>query len=320
MTSVALVAVGAMLSLAVRGEDNDLARRLQRAFASSGEAQAAAQDLAQRNFAALEEKLARRDAGDPSAYPELTALKGAVAFLAGDMHTAVLDFRSAGEKGRLSDGDAFTLAMALVNLGEDTQASRVILDLASKHPEKPIYVYWLGKIDYHLHRYQEAIEKLKQTLTLDPQSVRAWDSLGLAFDMQGNMDEAYAAFEKATSLNRGLPHPSPWPPHNLGFLCLRMNQLKQSEAALRESLRFDPRLAAAHYHLGRALEKEGQSGEAIAEYKAAVADDAAAADACYSLATLYRKLHKEPEARAMFAEYAARKEVQLEAERRSQLR
>jgi tetratricopeptide (TPR) repeat protein len=59
--------------------------------------------------------------------------------------------------------------------------------------------------------------------------------------------------------------------------------------------------------LGRVLEKEGRQSEAITEYRSAVTGDTQAADACYSLAMLYRKLHREAEAQAMFAEFRRRK-------------
>ncbi|MBV9156290.1 MAG: tetratricopeptide repeat protein, partial [Acidobacteriaceae bacterium] len=102
-------------------------------------------------------------------------------------------------------------------------------------------------------------------------------------------------------------HPSPWPPHDLGFLLLRMDQLKEAEKSLRESLRYDPHLAQAHYHLGRVLEKEARAAEAIEEYRSAISADPASSNSYYSLALLYRKLHRKSEAAAMFAEYEKRK-------------
>ena len=146
-------------------------------------------------------------------------------------------------------------------------------------------------------------------MELDPKSSRTWDSLGLAFDMQGQMEHAHGAFVTAVNLNRNLSHPSPWPPHDLGYWCLRMNRLPEAESALRESLRYEPMLARAHYHLARTLEKEERTDKAVAEYKTAISNDGSLAEACYSLAMLYRKLHRDEEATAMFAEYKQRKEA-----------
>jgi Tfp pilus assembly protein PilF len=131
--------------------------------------------------------------------------------------------------------------------------------------------------------------------------------------MQGRMDQALAAFQKAASLNRVLAHPSPWPPHDLGFLLLRMDEAKQAEVSLREALRYSPPMPQAHYHLGRALEKQARDTEALEEYRNAIAADTAFADPCYALAMLDRKLHRDPEAMAMFTEFRKRKQARPEA-------
>jgi tetratricopeptide (TPR) repeat protein len=97
-----------------------------------------------------------------------------------------------------------------------------------------------------------------------------------------------------------------------------MGQPNEAETLLREALQYDPDLSQARYHLGRALEKEGRETEAIEEYRTAIARDMASADACYSLAMLYRKLHRDTEARAMFAEYKRRRQGTAETMARSQ--
>ena len=130
--------------------------------------------------------------------------------------------------------------------------------------------------------------------------------------MQGLNDQALEDFQKAAKLNRELPRPSPWPPHDLGFLLLRMDHPKEAEASLREAVRYDAKLGEAHYHLARALEKQARDTEAIEEYRNAIFTDAASADACYSLAMLYRKLHRDADAISMFAEYKKRKQANPE--------
>jgi tetratricopeptide (TPR) repeat protein len=206
-----------------------------------------------------------------------------------------------------SESDRFVSAMALIKSGDDEKARALLAGLSADYPEKPIYVYWLGRIDYDQRRYQEAVTKLRKAAELDPKSARIQDAIGNALDMQGLRDQALATFQHSAELNRSDPHPSPWPPHDLGYLLLRMERWKEAEAALRESLRYDSKMAQTHYYLGRTLEKQGQDEGAIAEYKQAVSGDKTSSDACYSLATLYRKLHRDADAAAMFAEYKKRK-------------
>ena len=291
-------------------QTNELSSRLRQALAASGEGDLAVQKLAARDFPSVQQMLEKRQLLEFPPSPEIISLQGAVAFVAGDRKAAVAHFGRAAELGALADTDCFTFAMALVSLGDDQRAKGVLETLALNHPEQAIYVYWLGRIDYDLRRYGEAVEMLQKAVTLDPKSARAWDSLGLTFDMQGQTEEAYRAFTKGVDLNRRLPQPSPWPPHDIGYLYFRMGRLQEAESSLRESLRYNPTLAQAHYHLARVVEKEGLQEEAVAEYRVSVSLDSSASDACYSLAILYRKLHREPEAVAMFAEYNRRKRAQ----------
>lgn len=205
------------------------------------------------------------------------------------------------------ESDSFVSAMALIKSGDDDKARAILTGLSAQYPDKPIYIYWLGRIDYDQRRYQEAVAKLRKAAQLDPQSARIQDSLGNALDMQGLSGQALAAFQESVNLNRKIAHPSPWPPHDLGYLLLRIEKFKEAEEALRESLRYDPKMAQTHYYLGRTLEKQDRDTEAIEEYKQAVSADTTSPDACYSLAMLYRKLHRDADAAAMFTEYKRRK-------------
>ena len=299
----------ALVAMALLAESSDLVQRLRSALAGSGKGDLAAAELADKDFSGLEQMLAQVKVSGPAESAELLSLRGAVAFLSGKMTAAVSDFRQAAALAPLKDGDTFTLAMALVDLSDDQQARGLLEELARKYPERSIYVYWLGRLDYDQRRYEAAVAKLEKATELDPKSSRAWDSLGLAFDMQGRLEQALAAFQKAVSLNHEQAPPSPWPPHNLGFLLLRMDQAKAAEAALRESLRYDPNLSQTYYYLARALEKEGHYTEAIDEYVSAVSGDTTSPEGCYSLAMLYRKMHRNAESDAMLVEYNRRKQL-----------
>lgn len=293
-------------------QKDDIFGRLRQALAPSGQGDLAAQALRTKNFAQVESLLVATKAESKGAEAELLALRAAVEFLDGKMRESATTYQAASRLAPLRDSDSFTLAMALVKLGDDAEA-RVLLDsLASKQPDRSVYPYWLGRLDYDQRLYKEAVQKLERAAQLEPGSARIWDSLGLALDMQGEMEQAREKFEKAANLNRSLPHPSAWPPHDLGYLLLRMDQLHEAEADLREAIRYDPRFPEAHYHLGRVLEKEGHDSEAIEEYSRAIALDKTSAEACYSLGSLYRKLNRNSEASAMFSEYKKRKAAETQ--------
>src|SRR5579863_7217793 len=245
-----------------------LAERIRSAPLPAEQSQTLAASFSEKDFTRVEAILGGAVSTDvpPASAAELQALLGALEFVSGRMNQAVQAFRRAESLKPLDDHDRFTLAMALVNLG-DVKASRVELTrLNESHPDQPIYLYWLARLDYGQRLYDEAVEKLNKVIRLDPNSVRGYDSLGLSLDMMGLTDEAQGAFVKAVDLNRKLAAPSPWPPHNLGYLMLRLQRFNEAEENLREALKYDPRFALAHYHLGRVLEHQGQDDAAIAEY------------------------------------------------------
>ena len=229
------------------------------------------------------------------------------------MRQAVQAFRRADAVKPLDDPDRFTLAMALVSLGDVRGARPELARLNAGHPDQPIYLYWLARLDYGQRLYEDAVTKLKRVIELDPESVRGYDNLGLAYDMMGLGEEARKAFDVAVTLNRKAGAPSPWPPHNLGALLLRLQKFHEAEDSLRESLKYDPRFAEAHYHLGRALEGQGRNEEAIGEYKLASEMDTKVPEPVYSLALLYRKLGRSDEAAKALAEYKRRKALAVDS-------
>ena len=84
------------------------------------------------------------------------------------------------------------------------------------------------------------------------------------------------------------------------------------EENLREALKYDPKLALAHYHLGRVLESEGRDESAIDEYKSAAALDEKLAEPLYSLGRLYRRQDRTAEAESALAEYKRRKALSID--------
>ena len=292
-------------------QPDDLAARIRASHLPEQQRNLLAASFSDKNYARMEEILDRQvDAARASpAAAELHALAGNAAFLNGRMDRAILAFRQADSQVPLGESDRFMLAMALANLGDAKAAREQLTGLNNSHPERPLYLYWLARVDYFERRYLEAVEKLKRVISLDPASARAYDNLGLAYDMLGRSDEARGALLKAVDLNRKLPNPSAWPPHNLGYLLLRLRETKEAENALRESLKYDSKFATAHYHLGRTLEAEERDNEAIDEYRAAISLDPALVEPLYSLGLLYRRHNRSAEAEAAFAAYKKLKAV-----------
>ncbi len=256
---------------------------------------------------------AARTAAPKDRASALCALLGALEFAGKRMNQSVQGFRQADLLSPLDDNDRFTLAMALIDLGDVKAARTELTRLSGNHPKQSIYLYWLARLDYGQRLYEDAIEKFKRVVSLDPASVRGYDNLGLSYDMMGENEEARTAFAKAVELNRKLLRPSPWPPHDLGYLQLRLRQFAAAEQNLREALKYDPKFALAHYHLARVLENQGRNDAAIEEHKAAAALDVNLAEPLYSLGLLYRRGGQMAEAANAMAEYKRRKALTPDA-------
>jgi tetratricopeptide (TPR) repeat protein len=290
------------VALAAQGQNTDaLVARIGNAPLPPEQRQALAAAFSQKNYARMESILG----GSGEAEPQ--ALLGALEFVGGRMDRAIQAFRKSDSLKTLNEPDRFTLAMALVDLGLTKPARVELSRLNEGHPDQTIYLYWLARLDYSDRLYDQSVEKLKRVIDKDPASVRGYDNLGLSYDMMGLSGEAQSAFAKAVALNRKLAAPSPWPPHNLGYLLLRLQKYQEAEENLREALKYDSRFAEAHYHLGRVLEGQGRDDEAIGEYKAAASIDIKLAEPLYSLGLLYRRRGNKPEAEIALAEYKKRK-------------
>jgi tetratricopeptide (TPR) repeat protein len=302
--------VGLLVAIQLLGQTGGgLPARIQAAPLTPAERQTLTTAWSQKAFDRVETVLigAARTATPKDHASALCALLGALEFSGGRAERAVRAFQQADLLSPLDDRDRFTLAMALIDAGDAKAARTELTRLNELHPTQPVYLYWLGRMDYDQRLYDDAVEKFKRVIALEPNSARGYDNLGLSYDMQGMTEEARAAFTKAVDLNRKLPAPSAWPPDNLGYFQLRLEQFDDAEKNLREALKYDPKFALAHYHLARVLEKESRDDAAIEEYKTAAAQDVNLALPLYSLGMLYRRRGQDAEAAVALAEYRKRR-------------
>jgi Flp pilus assembly protein TadD len=221
--------------------------------------------------------------------PELLRLLGGVRFLRGQALGAAVALKKAEALAPLDERSRFTLAMCYVAMGRRAWARPELRALTAANPRNSLYPYWTARLDYDDGQYAAAVEGLKHALLIEPDSMKAHDNLGLAYDALGRSDEAMASHEAALRLNRASRSPSPWPALNLGLLLMRQGRLDEAEALLRESLHADPAFPQGHYQLGVALEKAGRYDEATKELEEAARRDATYPEPEYALARIHRR-------------------------------
>ncbi len=165
----------------------------------------------------------------------------------------------------------------------------------------------LGNIYADQDRYNEAIEAYRHVIRLEPDYAWPYHNLGYIYSRRGEFDPARELFRQAISL-----HPDDagqalsW--SNLGDVQVALGQPNEAINAYRRAIALDPDYAWPHHHLAQVHEQRGDNELAIGLYRQAIERHQTAADraaAWFSLANLYQKLGRHPEAISAYRELTA---------------
>jgi tetratricopeptide (TPR) repeat protein len=265
--------------------------------------QAALQDAVKsRDYSRAETILAKGIERHPQT-PELLTALGRILFLDGKYLNCAIALKKAEAVSPLGERDRFTLALSYIIMKHPDWARPELEKLAGQNPRSPLYPYWLGRLDYDAMQYQAAVAQLRKALDLDPTFMKAYDNLGLSYEGLGEYDEAIGVYQQAVTLNRQQPHPSPWPPLNLGTLLVKLGRASQAESSLQESLRYDPKFPKAHYQLGLLLEKQNKGDAAIHELTLATENDPNYPEPYFALGRMYDRRGEKAKAQAALAAF-----------------
>jgi tetratricopeptide (TPR) repeat protein len=279
-----------------------LATRLDRIPLPEPQKEQARKALDSRDYGTVETILVRAVSENPKS-PDLLVFAARVFFADGNAMNAAIALKKAEKIRPLDIDERFTLAMAYIGIGKGAWARPELERLAAGDPRNTLYSYWLARTDYDDRKYDSAIDRLRAVTMSNPQFARAWDNLGLCLEATGKLDEAAASYREAIRLNREHNPTSPWPPLNLGSLLTKGGDLKEGEALLREALRYDPKLAEAHYRMGLNLHKQNRDEEAVAELRSASDLDPSATEPLYILGQIYRTQGNTQAAEEVFARF-----------------
>lgn len=242
-----------------------------------------------------------RDQRSPRA-ARLLAFTGSVYFLNHDYLNAAIAWKKSEAIAPLDPKLQFSLAMTYIRIARPDWARQELETLAGHNPQEALYPYWLGRLDYDGHEYNRAIRHFQHAIELAPGMARAYDNLGLCYYYQNQNDLAVENYRKAIDLDRGAPHPSPWPYLNLAITLQFLNRFPEAEDNLRQALRLDPDFAQAHFQLGINLEQTDRPEAALLEFREAARLDPTYPEPHMAMARIYHKLGQEA---------AAKEEVQI---------
>jgi tetratricopeptide (TPR) repeat protein len=228
----------------------------------------------------------------------LLTFAGTVYFRNQDFVNAAIAWKKSEAIAPLDSDIQFSLAMAYVRMGRAAWARPILESLARKNHNEALYPYWLGRLDYDGHEYNQAIHHFQHAIEINPRMARAYDNLGLCYYYQNENDLAVTNYEKAIELERGSDHPSPWPFLNLAITQQFVNRLPDAEKNLREAIRLDPGFAKAHFQLGTVLEDRGQLEDALGEMRQAAQLDVTYPEPHMAMARILHKMGRESEAKS----------------------
>lgn len=127
--------------------------------------------------------------------------------------------------------------------------------------------HYLEGLDYYrLKMYEQAVDELKKTVQLSPDYALAFFNLGMAQAHAGRMDDAIATLQRAVQLDPTNFEAA----FNLGVAFIQKQQLEPAAEAFRQSTTINPELARGHRALGETLLYQNKIDEAVTELRRAV--------------------------------------------------
>jgi len=118
----------------------------------------------------------------------------------------------------------------------------------------------------NLGRYEEAIEKFKEAVRLDPNYADAYSNWGVALGNLGRYEEAIEKFKEAVRLNPD----DAYVYYNWGVALGKLARYEEAIEKYKEAIRLKPNHAEAYCNWGVTLGNLGRYEEAIEKYKKAV--------------------------------------------------
>ncbi len=152
---------------------------------------------------------------------------------------------------------------------------------------KPDSHYLLACYYQERGNHKEAIGEFKKALSIDPEYIKAYNGLGISYDLLGDFPKAIESYKRALKLNPALDYLH----NNLGYSYLLQGKWEEAVSAFKKSISLNNQDHRFHDNLALAYAEKGWYDLALFEFKLA-GDEA---KAYFNLAQLYfrKGLYKE---------------------------
>jgi tetratricopeptide (TPR) repeat protein len=142
-------------------------------------------------------------------------------------------------------------------------------------------------------RHKEALEEFKKVLLIDPNYVKAYNGMGVSYDLLGDFSRAIEYYNDALKLDPNLGYVY----NNLGYSYLLQGNLDDAITALKRATTIDDQDQRFHNNLALAYGEKDQYDLALSEFK--LAGDEAKAH--HNMAQIYFKKGLLDEAKSHYA-------------------
>lgn len=197
--------------------------------------------------------------------------------------------------------DLKMVALDYVLLNDYDDAIRWMKQAVAFDPRNEEAWYGLGRCLYSQSEFAEAQQAFQQALALDPRDVKAEANLGLAYEMGNKPEQAEQAYQAAVVLANGDPRTEEWPYLDYGSFLLEHDRPADAIPLLERAVKANPRCAACHGRLGRALAESGKAQQGVEELREAVTLAPRDPKLHYDLGRAYRAAGEMEQARTELA-------------------
>jgi choline-sulfatase len=233
------------------------------------------------------------------------------------------DLRGAIALGEKIVGQRPDMAVSLTHLaflydeaGDHVRAARTAGRALELNPAAADVASLVGAYLNEAGLSKEAVARLEPYARAPEPDLDVLIAYGVALASSGRNAEAFAAFERARTLDATSGLPST----NIGMLHLMAGDNVRAAAAFNEALKIDPTLARAHNGLGVVAAERGALEEAASQWKQAVSLDPHDHQVLYNLGDVLIRLGRPAEARGYWASYLRETPVGTDERDRARVR
>ncbi|MDL2260088.1 tetratricopeptide repeat protein [Deltaproteobacteria bacterium OttesenSCG-928-K17] len=166
----------------------------------------------------------------------------------------------------------FHLGKTALELGHLDKALAALKKAGDLENARPSVYRLLGEVLLLAHDHQGAQAAFKKAVKASPNDAYSLSALGFLFmDVSNDLPVAESLLRKSVEID---PTNSLYR-QRLGRLLFSLGQYDEAEHHLKTATEYGSRAPEVHYHLGRLAEEAGRNEEALAHFRAALAEDPA---------------------------------------------